>query len=44
MATVKFDKMVAEVKFKNGTIKLIRIQRKETNKRQRPDAQKRFQV
>ena len=42
IATIKFDKMVAEVKCEDGSIKLVRIKRRETNKRLRPNPEKRF--
>ena len=43
VATIRFDKMVAEVKLENGSIKLINIKRKKINKRTRPNPEKRFQ-
>ena len=42
IAIVKLDKMVAEVKLDDGSIKLIKINRKKINKRMRPNPEERF--
>ena len=42
IATIRFDKMAAEVKLEDGTTKLIKINRKKTNKRMRPNPEERF--
>ena len=42
IATIKFDKMVAEIKQEDGSKKTIKIKRSNINKRQRPNPEERF--